>query len=66
MKAQKTLTILYIIFTIMVLTGTYMRISHYSFWAELSFVGFAGGIIVMVYENMTLKKRIKELEQNIK
>lgn len=66
MKAQKVLTILYIVFTIMVLAGSFMRIFHYPFWAELSFIGFSGGIISIIYDNMMLKKKIKELEQNIK
>ena len=51
---------LYIVLTIVVLLGAYLKISHKSFGSELVLIGLVLGLPLLVYENTILKKKLKK------
>ena len=57
--------IIYIIGTLMIITGAIFKILHYQNGYSILIVGFVIEGIISSYDNSRLKKRIKKLEEEI-
>ena len=57
--------IVYVIATIMVLTGAFFRIQHYPHALPVLIFGFMLGTVISTFDNYRLKQKIKRLEEQI-
>lgn len=65
-QVNNLLKIFYGIATLMVLTGAYFKIQHYSNGGTILIIGFIMGSIVTSFDITRLKKRNKYLEEKLK
>jgi len=57
------INILYVVFSIFVFTGAYLKLQHNPFGTNVFLIGLILGQSVLIIDNMLLKKKIKELEK---
>jgi uncharacterized membrane protein len=62
-KIDRLIGILYSIAAIPVLLGAFFRLQHYPYGYQMLWGGFIFGTIVSSYDNIRLKKIIKNLEE---
>jgi uncharacterized membrane protein len=62
-KIDRIINILYATAAASVLIGAFFRLQHYPYGYQMLFGGFIFGTIVSIYENIRLKKIIRNLEE---
>ena len=64
-QTNSLIRLLYNVSAILVLVGAFFRIQHDPYGALIVLIGFLLGTFTSVFDNFRLKKKIKQLEEQI-
>lgn len=64
-STKRWFNILYLCFAFLVVVGSILKFSHYQYGREMVLIGIMLGIVLLIAENIVLKKRNKKLKARL-